>query len=84
MMNPEKKKRENAHTYFIFIESKNHLHTFLFKENGSLQFPSITDRNILQRMKQLPSFLVLAKFDLHIWEHVKVFSVVLRVYKKTI
>lgn len=73
MMKPEKKKRENAHTYFIFIESKNHLHTFLFKENGSVSFFfSITDRNIFQRMKELLLFLVLPKFDLHIWGPVKV------------
>jgi hypothetical protein len=72
MIKPEKKKRENAHTYFIFIESKNHLHIFLFRENGSVSIFSITDRNILLRTKQLLLFLVLPRFDLHIWGPVKV------------
>lgn len=51
MIKLEKKKRENVYIYFIFIESKNYLYIFLFRENGLVLIFFIIDRNIFLRIK---------------------------------
>lgn len=73
MMKPSEE-IENAHTYFIFIEGKNHLHTVLFKEKCCFIFLSQIEMYSIE-LELLLLFLVLSEFDLHTLGHVKVLSV---------